>query len=94
MIRESKGRMVISVKDDDKIRHTKLVEEEGRISGDGKTFFDSLADLVAYYKKTPLPNSNVMLSEATKHASEFISSVQNIFLLLKHWRGVSKKEKQ
>jgi hypothetical protein len=50
--------MVLSLKDVGRVKHIKLEERNGQISGDSKVFFDDVQELIDYYKINPIPGTN------------------------------------
>ena len=57
-MRTSRGQMVLSLKDVGRVKHIKLEERNGQISGDSKVFFDDVQELIDYYKINPIPGTN------------------------------------
>ena len=58
LVRTSRGQMVLSLKDAGRVKHIKLEEKNGQISGDSKVFFDDVQELIDYYKINPIPGTN------------------------------------
>ena len=62
LVRTSKGQKVLSLKDVGRVKHIKLDESNGQVTGDNKAFFSTLQELIDYYKMNPIPGtSNVRL---------------------------------
>merc|ERR1719334_1614425 len=54
LVRSSKGQKVLSLKDGARVKHIKLIEQGGRITGDNNDFFNSIEDLINFYKEHPI----------------------------------------
>merc|ERR1711970_9280 len=62
LVRTSKGQKVLSLKDVGRVKHIKLDESSGQVTGDNKVFFSTIQELIDYYKMNPIPGtSNVRL---------------------------------
>ena len=57
LVRTSRGQMVLSLKDVGRVKHIKLEERNGQISGDSKVFFSDIQELIDYYKINPIPGT-------------------------------------
>jgi len=55
LVRRSKGKLVLSVKSFDGIKHIQLIEKNGQITGDQVEWFPSTDALVQYYKENTIP---------------------------------------
>jgi len=62
LVRTSKGQKVLSLKDVGRVKHIKLDESSGQVTGDNKAFFSTIQELIDFYKINPVPGtSNVRL---------------------------------
>jgi len=57
LVRTSKGQKVLSLKDVGRVKHIKLDESNGQVTGDNKVFFSSIEELIDYYKRNPIPGT-------------------------------------
>ena len=62
-VRKSKGKVIISVKDDDKTRHIEVTEVGGQYTGDNTRYFDSIKQMIYFYQSNRIPSFNIILAQ-------------------------------